>query len=826
MKRLLTFFLLFCLVSISSIAFAGANKSYIPSPILNSVTGTTPYPRTGYLIYYTDENEKPTVLFPSGTTAVLGVTPFTLPTSFCGAGEILEDTAGDGVLVCAAQSGSGSSGVTIYAPTGSMTGQENIFVVGDPTSGTSPSITGNTLYISNTNVNQDLTTTGEPQFTGVTSQAFFADVIGEQIITAVNQAIGATGYSTMHISSDADYTLTTTPSIVGGRSGQILFIHNHGGFDIDLQDNSVLTGSSIFIGRSPGTIHSDSTMTLVWSSKVSGFRIYANPNTAVLGATATVEEVRNASGGDLNAGDLVHITGWSVGHNRPEVEKADADDLGKFPAFGFMVATITNNQNGEVIILGEAINLIDTSSASIEDGIWLSTIAGEVVFTRPITDCVQKLGEVARVGTANASAIFVFGAGRCNDTPNEMDDVTGISVYAKPNGASGLSVFGAAGASEFQVDSRGVFAKDPTLDQHVVTKSYGDANYSGGGQDEVESGASGYAAFFNSAVSLFGTPHVTLSGNSVWIGQNTDSSSGTTYFEVGPAGAFWTIGSISGASLTGVTIINPDGSTGVSDWVIFIDEENKLVAIGPASAREALSLVIGTDVQAWDAELDTIAALTETNGNVMFVAGGAWTSDATPAIDCTDCTNVSGSDSGATLYVNDTLVRTGITTFFINASAGENSGVSFSFTSSSAGATLYAGLDWSSAVTPASAVTKWASASLNNPQDWPSGSASSPFKLFPVPTLAFPNGIYVVALGLSGQHDSSLTMDFNFSEWSSGSSVADIGNIETTTNTGDKFDFLPSGSTSIINAGNAIFGHLDNLSGVSTLSFTIGFFPL
>ena len=96
--------------------------------------------------------------------------------------------------------------------------------------------------------------------------------------------------------------------------------------------------------------------------------------------------------------------------------------------------------------------------------------------------------------------------------------------------------------------------------------------------------------------------------------------------------------------MSGVTIINPDGSTGVSDWVIFIDAENKLVAIGPDSAKEALSLVIGTDIQAWDAELDTIAGLAETNGNVMFVAGGAWTSDATPAIDCSDCTNVPAGD--------------------------------------------------------------------------------------------------------------------------------------------------------------------------------------
>ena len=45
-------------------------------------------------------------------------------------------------------------------------------------------------------------------------------------------------------------------------------------------------------------------------------------------------------------------------------------------------------------------------------------------------------------------------------------------------------------------------------------------------------------------------------------------------------------------------------------------------------------------LQPLDSELTTIAGLTETNGNVMFVAGGAWTSDATPAIDGADITGI------------------------------------------------------------------------------------------------------------------------------------------------------------------------------------------
>ena len=69
--------------------------------------------------------------------------------------------------------------------------------------------------------------------------------------------------------------------------------------------------------------------------------------------------------------------------------------------------------------------------------------------------------------------------------------------------------------------------------------------------------------------------------------------------------------------------------------------------------------------QPLDSELTTIAALTETDGNVMFVAGGAWTSDATPAIDCTDCTNV-GAGGDLTLVGSDDTDGTTTSTTFVD----------------------------------------------------------------------------------------------------------------------------------------------------------------
>lgn len=50
-----------------------------------------------------------------------------------------------------------------------------------------------------------------------------------------------------------------------------------------------------------------------------------------------------------------------------------------------------------------------------------------------------------------------------------------------------------------------------------------------------------------------------------------------------------------------------------------------IVAATPAQLRTLLALVIGTNVQAWDADLDAIAALSATNDDVVQRKAGAWT---------------------------------------------------------------------------------------------------------------------------------------------------------------------------------------------------------
>ena len=93
---------------------------------------------------------------------------------------------------------------------------------------------------------------------------------------------------------------------------------------------------------------------------------------------------------------------------------------------------------------------------------------------------------------------------------------------------------------------------------------------------------------------------------------------------------------LDGMTMSGSDVSMITGTAGTSTYAAVWNADGDLVD-GPGVP------------QVQDAELDTIAALTETNGAVIFAAGGAWTADTTPALDCTDCTNIPGGGGGETL---------------------------------------------------------------------------------------------------------------------------------------------------------------------------------
>lgn len=257
-------------------------------------------------------------------------------------------------------------------------------------------------------------------------------------ITAATDTIVISG-TNMELIPDADYVMISTPTIPDGRDGHIVFLHNESSFTIDVQDESILSGSNISLGGAEGVIRPDGIMSILWDAGESEWKVLSNPNTASFGANASLLEVRNTSGSSIAAGKAVYITGWNVGQNRMTIDLADADDSTKMPAVGITNAAIANGANGTIIQSGEVVNAVDTSSATAGDGVYVDSVTpGDLVFTtKPLMDLVQRIGTVARSNATNG-VITVTGAGRANDnswnilaTNVSADTVSADTLFSK-----------------------------------------------------------------------------------------------------------------------------------------------------------------------------------------------------------------------------------------------------------------------------------------------------------------------------------------------------------------------------------------------------------
>lgn len=94
------------------------------------------------------------------------------------------------------------------------------------------------------------------------------------------------------------------------------------------------------------------------------------------------------------------------------------------------------------------------------------------------------------------------------------------------------------------------------------------------------------------------------------------------------------------------------------------------IALTAAQTRTALSLVVGTNVQAWDADLDAIAALTGTSGLLRKTAANTWSLDTNAYITGNQTITLSGDATGSgTTAITVTLANSGVTAGTYNNSA-------------------------------------------------------------------------------------------------------------------------------------------------------------
>jgi hypothetical protein len=129
------------------------------------------------------------------------------------------------------------------------------------------------------------------------------------------------------------------------------------------------------------------------------------------------EAVKNVSGGPLDKGAPLHVTG-STGNT---VEVIAADATTNYPAHLILNEDLADEAEGRAVALG-FINNVDVPDASIySEGqtVYLGASGGWTTTKPTGTSAIQNLGVIVKVNVSgNKISGVVLGAGRANDVPN------------------------------------------------------------------------------------------------------------------------------------------------------------------------------------------------------------------------------------------------------------------------------------------------------------------------------------------------------------------------------------------------------------------------
>jgi len=118
----------------------------------------------------------------------------------------------------------------------------------------------------------------------------------------------------------------------------------------------------------------------------------------------------------VSKGDPLVITGYHGSNGPAIVERADATDATKMPAYGVALEDYANNATGLMVAVGD-FNDFDTSSYSVGDTLYVA-VGGGMTNVKPTgTALIQNMGIVSR-SNANNGDVEIVAIGRTNDVPN------------------------------------------------------------------------------------------------------------------------------------------------------------------------------------------------------------------------------------------------------------------------------------------------------------------------------------------------------------------------------------------------------------------------
>lgn len=125
-------------------------------------------------------------------------------------------------------------------------------------------------------------------------------------------------------------------------------------------------------------------------------------------------EVTNNSGVTINKTDPVYISGFDNTSGKPEITKAQSNNLSTFPVIGLAQGAIGNVSDGVVVISG-VFTGVNTSSYTAGDLLYVGSTGGLTII-QPITATTNS-GVVGVVAKSNSTTgIILVGAFKGNGT--------------------------------------------------------------------------------------------------------------------------------------------------------------------------------------------------------------------------------------------------------------------------------------------------------------------------------------------------------------------------------------------------------------------------
>jgi microcystin-dependent protein len=265
-----------------------------------------------------------------------------------------------------------------------------------------------------------------------------------------------------------------------------------------------------------------------------------------------------------------------------------------------------------------------TAELNIMDGVTATT--AELNFTNGVTSNIQtQLNVKAAITTSISAGTGLTGGGtlEANRTISHADtsaqasvDNAGTTVIQDVT-LDGFGHVTALGSKALGLTDFGVTATSAELNVlDGITATTAELNYTDGVTSSIQTQLNNKQpldAELTAIAALATTDGNIIVGNgSTWVAE----SGATARTSLG-LGSIATQNSnavtITGGSISGITdIAVADGGTGAST---------------AANARTNLGVVIGTNVQAWDVNLDQIAALPPTDGNFIVGNGSTWVAE-------------------------------------------------------------------------------------------------------------------------------------------------------------------------------------------------------